>query len=113
MSEWMLIVQGVLAFILVGLVLLQRSEGGALGIGSSTMGNFMTPQGTIGFLTKVTAVVGALFMILGLLFSFLAKEDSTNRGLFDDQIQGASQTINQTRQSENESSQQGIVPIAE
>ena len=109
----MLVVQGILAFILVALVLLQRSEGGALGIGGSTMSNFMTPQGTIGFLTKITAVVGALFMVLGLLFSFLAKEDSTNRGLFDDQILESSQTIDETKKAEDDGGQKGVVPIAE
>jgi preprotein translocase subunit SecG len=83
MSEWMLVFQGLLAFVLVGLVLLQRSEGGALGIGGSAMNNFMTPGGTVGFLTKLTAVVGCIFMVAGLLFSYIAKESATERGLFD------------------------------
>ncbi len=54
------------ALALIGVVLLQRSEGGALGIGGGGggggMSGFMTARGSANLLTRATAVLGALFM---------------------------------------------------
>jgi preprotein translocase subunit SecG len=52
---------------LIGVVLIQRSEGGGLGIGSSQgMGAFMSGRGTANLLTRTTAVLAAIFMALSL-----------------------------------------------
>jgi preprotein translocase subunit SecG len=55
---------------LIGVVLLQRSEGGGLGIGSG--GGFMTNRGTGNLLTRATAVLAGLFFATSLLLSILA-----------------------------------------
>src|SRR5476651_2293819 len=61
------VLQVFLALGLIGVVLLQRSEGGGLGIGSSGgAGSFMSVRGTANFLTRVTAILAALFMITSL-----------------------------------------------
>ena len=55
---------------LIGVVLLQRSEGGGLGIGGG--GGFMTSRGTANVLTRATAVLAGLFFLTSLVLSILA-----------------------------------------
>ena len=55
---------------LVGVVLLQRSEGGALGTGGS--GGFMTGRGQANALSRATAILGGLFFVSALLMSIIA-----------------------------------------
>jgi preprotein translocase subunit SecG len=59
-----------LVLALIGVVLLQRSEGGGLGIGST--GGFMTSRGTANILTRATAILAGLFFVTSLLLSILA-----------------------------------------
>ncbi len=57
---------------LIGTVLIQRSEGGGLGIGSSQgMGSFMSGRGTANLLTRTTAILAAVFMLLSLALAVL------------------------------------------
>ncbi len=65
MFTFLLIVQTIVAAALVGVILMQRSEGGGLGVGGSSSG-FMTARGAADFLTRSTAVLGALFVILSI-----------------------------------------------
>ena len=65
MFTFLLIVQTVIAATLVGVILMQRSEGGGLGVGGSSSG-FMTARGAADFLTRSTSVLGALFIILSI-----------------------------------------------
>ncbi len=57
---------------LIGVVLLQRSEGGALGIGGGGGGGFMNSRGTANMLTRATAILATGFFITSLLLSILA-----------------------------------------
>ena len=64
-----------IAIALVAVVLLQRSEGGALGIGGGgggSMGGLMSSRGTANFLTRVTAILAAIFMVSSLALALLA-----------------------------------------
>jgi preprotein translocase subunit SecG len=73
-----------LAIGLIGVVLLQRSEGGGLGIGSSGgAGSFMSVRGTANFLTRVTAILAALFMLTCLSLALLAKPNTAPKSIFD------------------------------
>ena len=57
---------------LIGVVLIQRSEGGGLGIGTSQgMGGFMSGRGTANLLTRTTAILGAIFFGLSLALALL------------------------------------------
>jgi preprotein translocase subunit SecG len=56
---------------LAGVVLLQRSEGGGLGMGSNPS-SFMTGRGQANLLTRVTAILGAAFFVTSLLLGVLA-----------------------------------------
>tara|TARA_B100000530_G_C15583057_1_gene339215 strand:+ start:190 stop:492 length:303 start_codon:yes stop_codon:yes gene_type:complete len=71
-----LIVNIILAVILVILVLLQKSEGGALGIGVS-QDNFMFSRSAGNFLTKATAIVATLFIICSLTLTILSRSELT------------------------------------
>jgi preprotein translocase subunit SecG len=76
--------QVLLAVGLIGVVLLQRSEGGGLGVGSSGgMGSFMSVRGTANFLTRVTSILGALFMITCLALALIAKPAEAPQSIFD------------------------------
>jgi len=71
MFKFLLVVQTLLAVALVGTILMQRSEGGGLGVGGSSSG-FMTARGAADFLTRSTAVLGALFVILSIVLAAIA-----------------------------------------
>lgn len=69
---------------LIGVVLLQRSEGGGLGIGSSQgMGSFMTGRGTANLLTRTTAILATLFMGLALAMAMLGRGQAQRGSILD------------------------------
>lgn len=70
----LLVLQVFVTLALIGVVLIQRSEGGGLGLGTSQgMGSFMTGRGTATLLTRTTAVLAALFFILSIALAILYK----------------------------------------
>ncbi len=69
---------------LIGVVLIQRSEGGGLGIGSSQgMGSFMSGRGTTNLLTRTTAILATIFMLLSLGLALLNRGTSVGSSLLD------------------------------
>ena len=74
MENILLVINIILAFILVSLILLQKSEGGALGIGVS-QDNFMFSRSAGNFLTKATAVVATLFIICSIALTIISRQD--------------------------------------
>ena len=76
MENILLIINIILAAILVVLVLFQKSEGGALGIGVS-QDNFMLSRSAGNFLTKATAIVATLFIICSLGLTIISRGDLT------------------------------------
>ena len=75
MSTILLLIHVMVAVALVGVVLLQRSEGGALGIGGGG-GGFMTGRSAGNALTKTTAVLAACFFATSLALSILASRQA-------------------------------------
>jgi len=71
MFAFLLIVQTLVAGSLVGVILMQRSEGGGLGVGGSSSG-FMTARGAADFLTRTTSILGGLFIALSILMAAIA-----------------------------------------
>ena len=74
MENILLIANIVIAIILVILVLIQKSEGGALGIGVS-QDSFMFSRSAGDFFTKATGFVAALFIICSLSLTIISRED--------------------------------------
>lgn len=75
MTTVILAIHLMLALALVGVILIQRSEGGGLGIGSNA-GGFMTTRGTANLLTRATMVLAGAFMLTSLILAWTA----THRG---------------------------------
>ena len=84
MTTVLLVLHFFVALALIGVVLLQRSEGGGLGIGSSQgMGAFMTGRGTANLLTRTTAILGTVFFGLSLTLAILNKGTSVQHSILD------------------------------
>jgi preprotein translocase subunit SecG len=81
-----LIIHLFLAIALVGVILLQKSEGGALGIGGGGgMGGFLTARGAANLLTRTTAILATLFIITSLVLALMAsrKHSAQPRSILD------------------------------
>ncbi len=76
MENILLTINIVLAILLVIVVLLQKSEGGALGIGVS-QDNFMFSRSAGNFLTKTTSIIAALFILCSISLTIISREDLT------------------------------------
>jgi len=74
MENILLIINIILALLLVIFVLLQKSEGGALGIGVS-QDSFMFSRTAGNFFTKVTAIIATLFIICSLALTIISRGD--------------------------------------
>ena len=72
MQNVLLVIHILLAVGLIGVVLMQRSEGGALGIGGGGGGGFMSGRGAANLLTRTTAVLATLFILTSLGLTILA-----------------------------------------
>lgn len=85
MSTVLLVIHLMIASALVGVVLLQRSEGGALGIGGGGGGGggFMTGRGTANLLTRLTAGLAAAFFVTSILLTILAQQSVAPRSILD------------------------------
>jgi preprotein translocase subunit SecG len=83
MSTVLLVIHSLIAVALIGVVLLQRSEGGALGIGGGGSGGFMTGRGAANFLTRVTAGLAAGFFATSLLLSIIASRNAGPRSVLE------------------------------
>ena len=63
--HFLIVVQGIIAAALVGVILMQRSEGGGLGMGGSPAG-LLSARGAADFLTRTTTVLATLFILLSI-----------------------------------------------
>ena len=76
METILLVINIILAVILVLLILMQKSEGGALGIGVSQE-NFMLSRSSGSFMTKATAIIATLFIICSLALTIISRAELT------------------------------------
>ena len=82
MEAVVLIVHLLIAIALIGVVLVQKSEGGGLGMGGSG-GGMMTARGTANLLTRTTAVLAGCFMLTSLVLAIMAGGHSRPRSIID------------------------------
>ena len=74
MENLILIFDIILAILLIGAVLLQKSEGGALGLGVS-QDSFVSSRSVGNFFTKTTAIIAALFIISSIALTIMSREE--------------------------------------
>ena len=84
MENLILIINIILAVLLVVIVLLQKSEGGALGIGGGSDG--MNPRGAADALTRTTAIIATLFIITSISLTILSLRSNDRTLSFDDEV---------------------------
>jgi preprotein translocase subunit SecG len=72
------VIQALVAAALVGVILMQRSEGGGLGVGGNPSG-LMSARGAADFLTRATGVLAALFVVLSIILATLAVGATSGR----------------------------------
>ena len=77
MENFVLILNVILAILLIFTILLQKSEGGALGIGAS-QDSFISSRSAGNFLTKITAIIATLFIITSISLTIMSKEKFSN-----------------------------------
>ena len=82
MENLILIINIILAILLIGVILLQRSEGGALGLGVS-QDNFVSSRSASSFLTKTTAIIATLFIITSILLTIISKEEFSSTSVLE------------------------------
>src|SRR5690348_3276710 len=77
----LLVIHLFIAAALIGVVLLQKSEGGALGMGGGGMSGFMTGRSTANLLTRATALLAAAFFATSIALAWLAGNSSGPRSV--------------------------------
>jgi len=82
MENIVLLIHIILAVILIIVILIQRAEGGALGIGGGSDG--MTPRGTGDVLTRITAIIATMFIITSITLAIISLQSSEKTINFDD-----------------------------
>jgi len=82
MENFILIVDIILAVLLIGSILLQKSEGGALGLGVS-QDNFMSSRSASNFLTKATTILATLFIITSISLTIMSRDELSTTSVLE------------------------------
>jgi preprotein translocase subunit SecG len=83
MTTIILVVHLLIAVALIGVVLLQRSEGGALGIGSGGAGSLFSSRGVANVLTRTTAILAVAFFVTSIALTMIARKEHAPTSVFD------------------------------
>jgi preprotein translocase subunit SecG len=83
MINVLLVIHVLIAAALVGVVLVQKSEGGGLGMGGGGMSGFMTGRSTANLLTRTTAILAGCFMVTSIVLVMLAGTQRAPRSIID------------------------------
>ena len=83
METLLLVIHALLALLLIIIVLIQRAEGGALGIGGGSDG--MSPRGAADALTRTTAIIATLFIITSISLTMISLNSNDRTLSFDNE----------------------------
>ena len=82
MESFIFIINIVLAIILVIVILLQKSEGGALGLGAS-QDSFISSRSASNFLSKTTGIIATIFIITSILMTILSQKEISRSSVLE------------------------------
>lgn len=80
----LLVIHLAVALALVGVILLQRSEGGGLGIGGGNAGGFMSVRGAANLLTRATTILAAIFLVTSMSLTILSGKGQGSGSVLDE-----------------------------
>ncbi len=83
MANVLIIAYLLIVLAMIAVILLQRSEGGALGIGGGTGGGLVSARGSASLLTRSTAILAALFMATAIALSIVADLDRSTSSILE------------------------------
>ena len=83
MNTTLLVIHLLITVAMITMILIQRSEGGGLGMGGGNMGGMMSARGTANLLTRATGFLAAGFMVTSLGLAILASQDSKSSSILD------------------------------
>lgn len=86
MFVFLTVVQALVAAALVGVILMQKSEGGGLGTGGGNPSGLMSARGAADFMTRATSVLAVLFVVLSIVLAAMAV-DSNSAGDIDTSLE--------------------------
>jgi preprotein translocase subunit SecG len=98
MANVLIVAYLLIVLALIAVILLQRSEGGALGIGGGTGGGLVSVRGSANLLTRTTAILAALFFATAIGLTILSEIDRRSRGILE---QAADSVGTETNSSTN------------
>ena len=87
MANVLIVAYLLIVLALIAVILLQRSEGGALGIGGGSGGGFMTARGSANLLTRTTAILATLFFATAIGLTILNEVDRGSSGILERAVQ--------------------------
>ena len=83
MQTVIILIHLMIVLAMVGLILIQKSEGGGLGMGGGSGGGFLSSRGTTNVLTRTTAILAGIFFATSLFLSILASFDRKPRSILE------------------------------
>ncbi len=86
MENIILVINIILAVVLVVIILLQKSEGGALGLGAS-QDSYISSRSASSFLTKATAIIAALFIITSISLTIISKNEFSTSSVLENNVE--------------------------
>lgn len=103
--QFLIIVQGIVAAALVGIILMQRSEGGGLGMGGGSPSGLMSARGAADFMTRTTTTLAVLFVLLSVGLAFVAAQQGGPATL-DESLERTEVPVTAPEQPASEDSQE-------
>ena len=83
MATVVLVIHLLIALTMIGVILMQRSEGGGLGIGGGGMGGMMTARSSANLLTRTTAILAGCFMVTSITLAVMAGTESRQHSIIE------------------------------
>ena len=109
---FLLVVQALIAAAMIGVILMQRSEGGGLGVGGSPAG-MLSARGAADFLTRATTILAFLFVTLSIVLAALAATGGSSASKIDTSLSKSGQTSPLSGGAPAAAPALGTVPLAD